>query len=690
MKSARTAPSPLARRATAGLLAGAFVVYAVQVLAQPFGGLLGTLTNSGLYDGLIVAGALVCLARVVANPADRLAWSFVGGGLLAWGAADIYNTLVLAKLDAPPYPSLADAGWLIYYPTNYVAVLLLAKHRNTRIPTGIWLDGVIAALACAAITSALLFEPILSTAVEGATSAVITNLAYPVGDLILVTLVIAVLGLTGWRPGRMWIVFAAGLVVSAIADSWFLAGTANGTYAEGGLLDVLWPLSALLIGWAAWQPRRARELRLEGARLVAVPMIASLAALALLFSDHFARLNVVALGLATATLAIAVARMGLAFLSNVRMLARTRHEAVTDALTGLGNRRALTIDLEASMDSDDMLVLFDLDGFKRYNDTFGHPAGDGLLHRLGGKLTRAVEGEGRAYRMGGDEFCVLLHTRPEARDAMIARVAEALSDSGRGFTIGASHGVVMPALEAATAAEALQIADQRMYDHKASRSAARTSETRDVLVRILRERQPELHDHLNQVADLARATGRRLGLMREALDEVARAAELHDIGKMAVPDAILDKPGPLDEDEWAFMRRHTLIGESILSAAPALVPVAKLVRASHERFDGDGYPDGKAGHDIPLGARIVSVCDAYDAMTSDRVYRKAMSCEAALEELRRGSGTQFDPAVVEAFVAAVASPSPTQEEERGEGSADAALRAAARAGRPARPRATPR
>ena len=177
--------------------------------------------------------------------------------------------------------------------------------------------------------------------------------------------------------------------------------------------------------------------------------------------------------------------------------------------------------------------------------------------------------------------------------------------------------------------------------------------------------------------------------MREALDEVARAAELHDIGKMAVPDAILDKPGPLDHDEWSFMRRHTLIGESILSASPTLVPVAKLVRASHESFDGTGYPDGKAGNDIPLGARIVAVCDAYDAMTSDRAYRSAMSGEAAIEELRRASGTQFDPAVVEAFVAAVASPSPT-EEERGEGSADAALRAAARAGRAAGSRATAR
>jgi diguanylate cyclase (GGDEF)-like protein len=150
------------------------------------------------------------------------------------------------------------------------------------------------------------------------------------------------------------------------------------------------------------------------------------------------------------------------------MLTRSRREAVTDALTGLRNRRALMDDLERAMRSGDTLILFDLDGFKGYNDTFGHPAGDVLLQRLGGNLARAVEGYGRAYRMGGDEFCVLLR---DPSDGVIAAATGALSESGRGFAIGASHGTVVPATEAATAAEALQIADQRMYEHKAERSA---------------------------------------------------------------------------------------------------------------------------------------------------------------------------------------------------------------------------
>jgi HD-GYP domain-containing protein (c-di-GMP phosphodiesterase class II) len=132
------------------------------------------------------------------------------------------------------------------------------------------------------------------------------------------------------------------------------------------------------------------------------------------------------------------------------------------------------------------------------------------------------------------------------------------------------------------------------------------------------------------------------------------AASIHDVGKVAIPDAILQKPAALDEAEWRVMRTHTVIGERILGAAPALSQAAKIVRSSHERFDGGGYPDGLVGDEIPLGASIIAVCDAYDAMRSDRPYRKASSMEGAVSELRRNAGTQFHPDVVDAFVAAVA------------------------------------
>ncbi len=132
---------------------------------------------------------------------------------------------------------------------------------------------------------------------------------------------------------------------------------------------------------------------------------------------------------------------------------------------------------------------------------------------------------------------------------------------------------------------------------------------------------------------------------------VRHAAELHDIGKVGIPDAVLHKPGPLDEAEWAFMRQHTLIGERILLAADDLAPVARVVRSSHESYDGTGYPDGLAGDAIPIESRIVLVCDAYDAMTTDRAYRRSIGHRAAVAELRRCAGAQFDPAVVAAFIA---------------------------------------
>ena len=176
---------------------------------------------------------------------------------------------------------------------------------------------------------------------------------------------------------------------------------------------------------------------------------------------------------------------------------------------------------------------------------------------------------------------------------------------------------------------------------------------REVLLAVLGEREPDLQRHMHDVAGLARLVGTRMGLDAEDLDVVVRAAELHDIGKVAVPDAILHKPGPLDETDWSFMRQHTLIGERIVGAADALRPVGRVVRASHERWDGGGYPDGLAGENIPLGARIVFACDAWDAMTCDRGYRSALSAQQAAGELRDNAGTQFDADVVAALLAVV-------------------------------------
>jgi len=332
-----------------------------------------------------------------------------------------------------------------------------------------------------------------------------------------------------------------------------------------------------------------------------------------------------------------------------------REQVVSDPLTGLGNRRKLAENVGEWLASAEtavprLLMLFDLDGFKRYNDTFGHPAGDALLAHLGTKLAAAVAPHGDAYRLGGDEFCAVLDVEEDRLEELIAAAARALTESGDELSVTASYGVVLIPHEAQTLEQALRLADDRMYSQKHGRSGAR-EQARDVLMRTIHAKQPNLGEHSGEVAQLAAAVARRMGMVGEEIDEIARAAELHDVGKVGIPDAILDKPAALDATEWELMHQHTVLGERILNAAPALRPVARIVRSTHERWDGRGYPDGLRGSEIPRSARIVAVCDAYEAMTTDRAYRAAMSREAACRELRAAAGTQFDPEVVAAVIA---------------------------------------
>ena len=180
--------------------------------------------------------------------------------------------------------------------------------------------------------------------------------------------------------------------------------------------------------------------------------------------------------------------------------------------------------------------------------------------------------------------------------------------------------------------------------------------TPDRLSRQLADRIPRMERHHRAVAELAGSLARHIGLRDEQLHAVVRAAELHDVGKVLVPDAILNKPGELSEDELALMRRHAIAGWLILRESAESDAIAALVRSSHERWDGKGYPDGLAGEAIPLGARIITICDAFDAMTHERPYRSARSGAEALAELREGAGVRYDPTLVAVFLTAVASP----------------------------------
>jgi diguanylate cyclase (GGDEF)-like protein len=650
----------LVRLAVYALMAGV----ALHILNGPGG--LGLGVPAGVFDviynAVLIGSALVCVARAVHVREERVAWALIGASLITWSAADLYYTTVLGKLDEPPYPSISDAGWLLFYPLFWAGVVVLMRRRIREFHASLWLDGIVAALAMAALVAALVLPPILAMSVQGDPTDVAVNLAYPAGDLLLLALLLGALALTGWRPDRSISLLGVGIVLSGVGDMAYLDAVAHGNTDAPTWALSLWPAAALVTAIAAWQPVvTARPMQLEGRRLLVLPLVAMIAAVVLLFVDHFNRVSHLGAVLAFATLLVAGIRLWLTLGEHMTLLGTSRGEATTDPLTGLRNRRALANDLheqmvDASPQRPLLLLLFDLNGFKSYNDAYGHPAGDALLTRLSNALMRAVDGGGHAYRMGGDEFCVLTAAPVDQHAQLAARTRAALSEHGDGFSITAALGTATIDGPDSDSDGALRDADRRMYAEKNGLRGSAGGQSAAVLLRVLTERHPDIGDHVDSVAALTEKVGLELDMTEEDRTTLWQAAALHDIGKAAVPDAILDKPGPLDDDEWEFMRRHTLIGERILDGAPALTAAARLVRSSHEHFDGNGYPDQLAGAAIPLGARVVAVCDAYDAMVSDRPYRRAMPIELAIQELSRCAGTQFDPAVVDAFVIALARP----------------------------------
>jgi diguanylate cyclase (GGDEF)-like protein/putative nucleotidyltransferase with HDIG domain len=356
---------------------------------------------------------------------------------------------------------------------------------------------------------------------------------------------------------------------------------------------------------------------------------------------------------------------------------RAMRLALTDPLTGLGNHRhfhdRLARELQDAADNDEPLTLcfVDIDDFKRINDSFGHPTGDRVLSQVATRLRQ----DGEAFRLGGDEFAIVFAGRDErdaveAAGAIVSRMASMEIEHVGSITISA--GIATFPFHAAELDELIRLTDSALYwakEHGKNRvhvSRADVIELAELkrlaggsdraarfraassLARAVDARDVYTGSHSSRVAELAAKIAERLGLPGEEIELTRLAGSLHDLGKLAIPEEILRKPGPLTDAERLVLERHPQIGYRMLESL-GVDPVANWVLHHHERWDGSGYPEGLPGDRIPLGARIIFVADAYDAMTSDRVYQSRLSDEEALEELERCAGSQFDPSVVEAF-----------------------------------------
>jgi diguanylate cyclase (GGDEF)-like protein/PAS domain S-box-containing protein len=329
-----------------------------------------------------------------------------------------------------------------------------------------------------------------------------------------------------------------------------------------------------------------------------------------------------------------------------------------DNLTGLYNRAFFEEEknrLNTKRQLPLAIIMGDVNGLKIINDVFGHEKGDELLCRIGNILKASLRGNDIVARWGGDEYIIILPkiSEEEAQNILKRIKARLKKKSTKTMPLSVSFGLSVKGDIDKDMSEVIKEAEDKMCRHKMIKEQSPRSLIISSLEKALGERDYETEEHVKRIKDLSVKLGRELNLDEESIDNLILLAALHDIGKISIADNILLKIGPLTAKEWEVIKKHPATGYRIAGSLKDIAPIARGILCHHERWDGDGYPEGIKGREIPLISRIISVVDAYDAMTNDRPYRKALSKEEAIEELKKCSGSQFDPYLVKKFISIV-------------------------------------
>ncbi len=649
---------------------------------------------------LCAAGGTV-YAYFRVTPGEKRFWLFLAFSVILLGLAEAYWIVfgVFNQVVEPPHPSFFDYVTLLAYFALFMVPISMVRFSKTFYVTKVryLVDSLIVVLFAAIAIWTIVVGPAIARGEFTVLGEKFISIVYPIIDIGLVFAVVAnVMGfkLSKWRPWEGMVAF--GILWLAVADTMFAYASLNGGYGSNlffsSIIDFLWMSMYFLFFMAAvGRLQQHRELKMpqsinitERASsklqevvvyllvMATMPFFIMMSANTLVYNRWVMIIFGAILGF------LIVIRAVLVVSENDRLFSH----AVTDVVTGVYNYRffqqRMQIELERATRYKGIvsLAFIDLDNFAQINNMHGHSVGDQLLHLIGQGMQDQVRLSDTVCRIGGDEFALIMpETHPLEALQLCLRLKEDIkavivrSGIDVTFTAGVAsfpvHGITKEELEKRTD-EALFWAkfhgknqvilfDAKIIDGLNPQQRVEKAEelaylnTVHALAAAVDARDAATQFHSKNVASLAVLLAEALGFDPPRIKLIETAALLHDVGKIGIPDSILTKPGRLTEDQRRQIEEHPELSRKIL-AATSLQEILPWISAHHERWDGMGYPRGLKGEDIPVEARLMAICDSYDAMVSDRPYRKGLSYTAALTELVKGQGTQFDPELVDVFI----------------------------------------